>query len=89
MIPLGLAAGGPLADVLSEQTWFLIAGVAMAVMGIGALFVPAITCLDDTPQGVPFYSPFATVHPLFPTIRRKTIDPGPPIGYHCIVRLEL
>jgi DHA3 family macrolide efflux protein-like MFS transporter len=47
MIPLGLAIAGPLADVLSVQTWFLVAGVAMAVMGIGALFVPAITRLDD------------------------------------------
>jgi hypothetical protein len=25
----------------------LVAGIAMAVMGIGALFVPAITRLDD------------------------------------------
>jgi DHA3 family macrolide efflux protein-like MFS transporter len=47
MVPLGLAIAGPLADVLSVQTWFLVAGVAMAVMGVGALFVPAITRLDD------------------------------------------
>jgi DHA3 family macrolide efflux protein-like MFS transporter len=47
MIPLGLIIAGPLAEVLSVQIWFLIAGVAMAVMGTGALFVPAITRLDD------------------------------------------
>jgi DHA3 family macrolide efflux protein-like MFS transporter len=47
MIPLGLAIAGPLADVLSVQTWFLVAGVTMAIMGLGALFVPAITRLDD------------------------------------------
>jgi DHA3 family macrolide efflux protein-like MFS transporter len=47
MIPLGLVIAGPLADVLGVQIWFLVAGVAMAVMGIGALFVPAITRLDD------------------------------------------
>jgi DHA3 family macrolide efflux protein-like MFS transporter len=47
MIPLGLAIAGPLADTLGVQIWFLIAGIAMAVMGIGALFVPAITRLDD------------------------------------------
>jgi DHA3 family macrolide efflux protein-like MFS transporter len=47
MIPLGLAIAGPLAEVLSVQTWFLVAGVTMAVMGMGALFVPAITRLDD------------------------------------------
>jgi DHA3 family macrolide efflux protein-like MFS transporter len=47
MIPLGLVIAGPLAEVLGVQIWFLVAGVAMAVMGIGALFVPAITRLDD------------------------------------------
>ena len=48
MIPLGLVIAGPLAEVLSVQIWFLVAGIAMAVMGVGALFVPAITRLDDT-----------------------------------------
>jgi DHA3 family macrolide efflux protein-like MFS transporter len=47
MIPLGLILAGPLADVLGVQIWFLVAGVVTAVMGIGALFVPAITRLDD------------------------------------------
>ena len=47
MVPLGLAIAGPLAEVLSVQTWFLVAGVTIAVMGIAALFVPAITRLDD------------------------------------------
>ena len=46
-IPLGLIIAGPLAEVLSVQSWFLIAGITMAVMGTGALFVPAITRLDD------------------------------------------
>lgn len=46
MIPLGLVVAGPLADALGVRIWFLVAGVAMAVMGIGALFVPAITRLD-------------------------------------------
>ena len=48
MIPLGLVIAGPLAEVLSVQIWFLVAGIAMAVMGVGALFVPAITRLDVT-----------------------------------------
>jgi DHA3 family macrolide efflux protein-like MFS transporter len=47
MIPLGLLIAGPLAGVLGVQIWFLIAGIAMAVMGLGALFAPAITHLDD------------------------------------------
>ena len=47
MIPLGLAIAAPLAEVAGVQVWFLVAGVAMALMGIMALFVPAITQLDD------------------------------------------
>jgi len=47
MIPLGLVIAGPLADVLGVRIWFLIAGGAMFVMGLGALFVPAIIHLDD------------------------------------------
>jgi DHA3 family macrolide efflux protein-like MFS transporter len=47
MIPLGLIIAGPVAEARGVQIWFLVAGVAMAAMGIGALFVPAITRLDD------------------------------------------
>jgi DHA3 family macrolide efflux protein-like MFS transporter len=47
MIPLGLVIAGPLAEVLGVQIWFLVAGVAMAVMAIAALFVPAVTRLDE------------------------------------------
>jgi DHA3 family macrolide efflux protein-like MFS transporter len=47
MIPLGLAIAGSLAEVVGVQIWFLIAGMAIAAMGIGALFVPAISRLDD------------------------------------------
>jgi DHA3 family macrolide efflux protein-like MFS transporter len=47
MIPLGLVVAGPLAEVLGIQIWFLVAGIAMALMATGALFVPAITRLDD------------------------------------------
>jgi DHA3 family macrolide efflux protein-like MFS transporter len=47
MTPLGLAVAGPLADALSVQAWFLIAGVATVAMGIGAFFVPAIMDIED------------------------------------------
>jgi DHA3 family macrolide efflux protein-like MFS transporter len=47
MIPLALGIAGPLADVVGVQVWFLVAGVTMAVMGVGALFVPAIKHLED------------------------------------------
>ncbi len=48
MVPLGLIVAGPLADVFGVRFWFLLAGVAMAALGVGALFVPAITRLEDT-----------------------------------------
>lgn len=47
MTPLGLAVAGPLADALSVQVWFLIAGAATVAMGIAAFFVPAITDIED------------------------------------------
>jgi DHA3 family macrolide efflux protein-like MFS transporter len=47
MTPLGLAVAGPLADALSVQAWFLIAGVATVAMAIGAFFVPAIMDIED------------------------------------------
>jgi DHA3 family macrolide efflux protein-like MFS transporter len=47
MVPLGLAIAGPLADVVGVRIWFLVAGLAMAVMGVGALFVPAIMRVEE------------------------------------------
>jgi DHA3 family macrolide efflux protein-like MFS transporter len=49
MTPVGLAVAGPLADALSVQAWFLIAGVTSVAMGVGAFFVPAIMCIEDRP----------------------------------------
>jgi DHA3 family macrolide efflux protein-like MFS transporter len=49
MTPLGLAVAGPLADALNVQVWFLIAGLVTVAMGAGALFVPAIMCIEDKP----------------------------------------
>jgi len=48
MVPLGLAIAGPLADVAGVRIWFLVAGLAMVAMGIGALFVPTIMRVEDT-----------------------------------------
>jgi len=47
MAPLGLAIAGPVADLLGERTWFVIAGAAMVTMGVGALFVPAVMQIED------------------------------------------
>jgi DHA3 family macrolide efflux protein-like MFS transporter len=47
MAPLGLAIAGPVADLLGERTWFVIAGAAMCAMGVGALFIPAVMQIED------------------------------------------
>lgn len=47
MVPLGLAIGGPVAEAMGVQAWFLMAGVAMMVMGVGALCVPDIMRIED------------------------------------------
>jgi DHA3 family macrolide efflux protein-like MFS transporter len=50
MTPLGLAVAGPVAEVLSVQAWFLIAGLAMIVIGVGSLFVPDIVHIESRAQ---------------------------------------
>jgi DHA3 family macrolide efflux protein-like MFS transporter len=47
MAPIGLAIAGPLADALGVRAWFVAGGVVMALMGVGALFVPAIMQIED------------------------------------------
>jgi DHA3 family macrolide efflux protein-like MFS transporter len=51
MSPLGLSVAGPLADALGVRFWFAAAGIAMAVLGVGAFFVPAILHLEGRPDG--------------------------------------
>jgi DHA3 family macrolide efflux protein-like MFS transporter len=48
--PLGLAIAGPVADLFGVRLWFVIAGAAMAAMGIGAFFVPAIMHIETKAQ---------------------------------------
>lgn len=45
--PLGLAVGGPVADALGVQFWFVVAGVASIFITTGALFVPDIMNIED------------------------------------------
>ena len=44
--PLGLAIAGPVSDLTSAQSWYVIAGIAMLIMGAGAFAVPAIMNLE-------------------------------------------
>jgi DHA3 family macrolide efflux protein-like MFS transporter len=47
MAPLGLAAAGPLSDAYGVQVWFIVAGAATLLMGLGAFFVPAIMHVEE------------------------------------------
>jgi len=47
MTPIGLAMAGPVADALGVQTWFLIGGLAMAVISVIAFFSPSIMQIEE------------------------------------------
>lgn len=47
MSPLGLIIAGPVADKLGVQSWFVIGGVVCGLMGIAALFIPAVMTFED------------------------------------------
>ena len=47
MTPLGLAVGGPTADLLGAQVWFVIAGAVSAFLGVAVSFVPAVMDLEN------------------------------------------
>lgn len=56
MSPLGMAIAGPAADALSVQRWYLLTGVVMAAMAMGAFLVPALMRLEQkkSMQRAPF-----------------------------------
>jgi len=45
--PFSLAVAGPVSDGLGLQVWYVAAGVACAVIGLAAFFVPAIAHIDE------------------------------------------
>lgn len=47
MTPVGLIIAGPLSDRVGVQTWFLIAGVVMLLVGIVGFFIPAVMHIED------------------------------------------
>ncbi len=47
MTPLGLAIGGPTADWLGPQVWYVLAGVVSVVLGIALLFAPTVMNLEN------------------------------------------
>ena len=46
MTPISLLVAGPVADAVGVQWWFVVGGLTCVLMGIGALFVPAIMNLE-------------------------------------------
>ena len=47
LAPLGLLLAGPTADALGVRFWWLLTGIIIAVMGTGALLVPAIVRIEE------------------------------------------
>lgn len=45
--PFSLAVAGPVSDRLGLQVWYVAAGVACAVIGLAAFFVPAIARIEE------------------------------------------
>jgi DHA3 family macrolide efflux protein-like MFS transporter len=48
--PLGLAVAGPVSDVLSVSTWFMVGGVASILIGIIAPFIPTLMQIEEQGQ---------------------------------------
>ncbi len=45
--PLGLAVGGPVADLLGVSAWWLLNGATCLLMGLAGYFMPAVVHLED------------------------------------------
>ncbi len=48
--PVGLAIAGPVADAVSVQVWFIVAGIAMSVLGVLIFCTPAIMEIEERPR---------------------------------------
>lgn len=47
MAPLGLIIAGPVADQVGIQAWFFLGGVICVLMGISAMFLPAMMNIEE------------------------------------------
>jgi MFS transporter, DHA3 family, macrolide efflux protein len=45
--PVGLAIGGPVADLVGILPWFIISGVPMVLIGVGSFLIPSIMNIED------------------------------------------
>lgn len=51
MMPLGFLIAGPITDATSYQTWFWVAGILNALIGLGGFLVPALMNIEDNHKG--------------------------------------
>jgi DHA3 family macrolide efflux protein-like MFS transporter len=49
--PLSLAVAGPVSDTLGLQVWYVAAGAACALMGLGGFLMPAIVHIEENYNG--------------------------------------
>ncbi len=47
MSPLGMLVAGPVADAMGVQGWYLLTGGVVALMAVGAFFIPALMWLEE------------------------------------------
>jgi DHA3 family macrolide efflux protein-like MFS transporter len=47
MSPLGLLISGPVSDMFGIQSWFILGGAFMMIVGVVAFFVPLIMRIED------------------------------------------
>jgi DHA3 family macrolide efflux protein-like MFS transporter len=45
--PVGLAIGGPVADMIGILPWFLISGIPMALIGASSFLIPSIMNIEN------------------------------------------
>ncbi len=45
--PIGLLVAGPLADTFGVRSWFVVAGLVGAGLGVAGFFIPALVHLED------------------------------------------
>lgn len=48
--PLGMALAAPVADNLGIQVWWIVGGIAMALMGVAGFVIPAVRNIDKIPS---------------------------------------
>jgi DHA3 family macrolide efflux protein-like MFS transporter len=47
MAPVGLVLAGPVADTFGIQTWFIVGGTVVALMGIVGYLIPAVLNIES------------------------------------------